>query len=76
MSANTFRYASVAMRILEKILGSNFSVTGLEKIPNHPVMFVANHFTRVETFFVPYLIYKHTGRQIRCLADSGLLFLT
>ncbi len=35
-------------------------------------MFVANHFTRSETFFVPYLIYRNTGRQVRCLADAGL----
>jgi esterase/lipase/1-acyl-sn-glycerol-3-phosphate acyltransferase len=74
MPSKSFRYASIALRVLEKILGSNFSVSGLEKIPNHPVMFVANHFTRAETFFVPYLIHKYTGRQIRCLADSGLYF--
>jgi esterase/lipase/1-acyl-sn-glycerol-3-phosphate acyltransferase len=72
MSSKTFRYAAIAMRILEKLLGSNFTVSGLEKLPKKPVMFVANHFTRAETFFVPYLIYKYTGRQIRCLADSGL----
>lgn len=72
MSAKTFQYAAVALQILEKILGSKFSVSGVEKLPKNPVMFVANHFTRAETFFVPYLIYKKTGRQIRCLADSSL----
>lgn len=72
MASKTFRYAALALRILEKILGSNFSVTGINKLPRQPIMFVANHFTRAETFFVPYLIYKHTGRQVRCLADSSL----
>lgn len=72
MSSKTFRYAAIALRILEKILGSNFSVTGLKQLPKQPIMFVANHFTRAETFFVPYLIYKNTGRQVRCLADAGL----
>ncbi len=72
MTASQFRYAAFALRVLEKILGSNFSVTGIEKLPQQPIMFVANHFTRAETFFVPYLIYKHTGRQVRCLADSSL----
>lgn len=72
MATKSFRYAALALRILEKILGSRFSVTGIEKLPKHPVLFVANHFTRSETFFVPYLIYKNTGRQVRCLADSGL----
>ncbi len=72
MPTKHFRYAAFALKVLEKLLGSNFSVSGVEKIPQKPVMFVANHFTRSETFFVPYLIYKHTGRQVRCLADAGL----
>ena len=72
MPSKNFRYAAIALRFLEKILGSNFSVTGIEKLPQQPIMFVANHFTRSETFFVPYILYKHTGRQVRCLADSGL----
>lgn len=71
-STKAFRYTAIALEIMEKLLGSKFSVRGLEKLPPHPVMFVANHFTRSETFFVPYLIYKHTGRQVRCLADSSL----
>ena len=72
MPSKNFRYAAIALRFLEKILGSNFSVTGIEKLPQQPIMFVANHFTRSETFFVPYILYKHTGRQLRCLADSSL----
>jgi 1-acyl-sn-glycerol-3-phosphate acyltransferase len=72
MPSKNFRYAAIALRFLEKILGSNFSVTGIEKLPQQPIMFVANHFTRSETFFVPYILYKHTGRQVRCLADSSL----
>lgn len=74
MPSNSFRYAAFALQILEKLLGSKFSITGLEKLPSQPVIFVANHFTRSETFFIPYLIYKRTGRQVRCLADSGLYF--
>lgn len=74
MTTKSFYYAAFAMQFLEKVLGSRFSVTGLEKLPKKPVLFVANHFTRSETFFIPYLIYKHTDRQVRCLADSGLYF--
>ncbi len=71
MTSKTFHYAALTMRILERILGANFSVSGIEKLPSHPVMFVANHFTRAETFFIPYVIYKYTGRQVRCLADAS-----
>ena len=73
MPTKTFKYTSYIVSIIEKLAGSNFSVTGLENIPkNSPTMFVANHFTRSETFFVPYLIHKYTGRQIRSLASSYL----
>ncbi|MES2676923.1 MAG: alpha/beta fold hydrolase [Pseudomonadota bacterium] len=68
----TYRYTILAMGFLEKILGSNITVDGLENIPPKPVLFVCNHFTRSETFVVPYIIYKYTKRQVRCLADSGL----
>ncbi|MFT7087296.1 MAG: esterase/lipase/1-acyl-sn-glycerol-3-phosphate acyltransferase [Rickettsiales bacterium] len=68
----TYRYTVLAMGFLEKVLGSKITVEGLETIPEKPVLFVCNHFTRSETFVVPYIIYKHTKRQVRCLADSGL----
>ena len=72
MSGKVFRYTAIAMNVLEKLVGTRFSVTGLENLPNEPVLFVANHFTRSETFFVPYLIHKYTKRQVRCLADHSL----
>jgi len=72
MSTKTFQYTSLAISLIEKLMGSRFVVRGIENIPNNPVMFVANHFTRSETFFVPYLIHKYTGRQVRSLADSEL----
>lgn len=72
MTTKSFRYTVLALNVLGRMLGSRFSVSGIENLPDNPVMFVANHFTRFETFFVPYLIYKHTGRQVRCLADGGL----
>ena len=76
MNIKPFRYASFAMNLLEKLLGTRFTISGVEKIPNNPVMFVANHFTRSETFFVPYIINKATGRHVRCLADSKIFLGT
>ena len=67
-----FRYSSFFMSILEKVLGSQFNVYGVDKIPKKPVLFVANHFTRFETLVVPYIIYKHTNRQVRCLVSDTL----
>lgn len=76
MIDTSFRYTAFALRILEKVLGSNFSVSGIENLPNQPTIFVSNHFTRSETFFIPYLIYRYTGRQVRCLADSSIFIGT
>ncbi len=67
-----YRYTVLAMGLLEKILGSKITVDGLENIPPKSVLFVCNHFTRSETFVVPYIIHKYTERQVRCLADSSL----
>ncbi|MFT6333088.1 MAG: 1-acyl-sn-glycerol-3-phosphate acyltransferase, partial [Lentimonas sp.] len=69
---STYRYTALAMKVLEKVLGSKIIIKGLENIPPKPVLFVCNHFTRSETFVVPYIIYKYTNRQVRCLADNGL----
>lgn len=71
--SSSFKYTSYIVDILRKIIGSNFNVSGLENIPqDQPIMFAANHFTRSETFFVPYLINKYTKRHIRSLADHSL----
>jgi esterase/lipase/1-acyl-sn-glycerol-3-phosphate acyltransferase len=71
---SSFQYASLAMNILERLLGTRFSVSGVENIPSQPVMFVANHFTRSETFFVPYIINRLINRNVRCLADHKLFY--
>ncbi len=68
----SFRYTTLVMNILEKIISPKFNIDGLENLPKKPILFVANHFTRFETFIIPYIIYKNTGRQVRCLADSSL----
>ncbi len=72
MASKAFKHTALALKVLEKILGSKFTVEGIHNLPDQPILFVSNHFTRFETFVVPYIIYKHTGRQVRCLADSGL----
>ncbi len=67
-----FHYTSMILNLLEKVLNPKFNVSGLKNIPDGPCLFVANHFTRFETFIIPYIIYKKTGRQVRCLGDSSL----
>ena len=76
-SRSSFSYAGFVFSIIEKALGSNFKVYGLENIlvddkNKQPTLFVANHFTRAETLFVPYIINKYSQRRLKSLAFSGL----
>jgi esterase/lipase/1-acyl-sn-glycerol-3-phosphate acyltransferase len=68
----SYKYTLLAVTLLEKLLGSKITFEGIENIPKKSVLFVANHFTRLETVLVPYVIYKQTKRQVRCLADNEL----
>lgn len=70
--SRTFRMTGHLMGVLRRILDFHAHVEGLENLVDRPTLFVVNHFTRMETFVVPYLLFQHTGREAHSLADSGL----
>jgi esterase/lipase len=72
MIDNNFRYVSILLNLVAKAIGVNFTITGSENITKQVNLFVCNHFTRSETFFVPYLIFRKCNKKIRCLADHSL----
>lgn len=63
--------SSVIIHLIRKLSGANITTSG-EEIPEGPVLFLANHFTRFETFVVPYLLFSHKGRISRSLADDTI----
>ena len=65
--------SSLLIGFIRKLSGANITISG-EEIPDSPVLFVANHFTRFETFVVPHMLYKEYGRSSRSLADDGVFF--
>ncbi|MDY7031717.1 MAG: alpha/beta hydrolase [Thermodesulfobacteriota bacterium] len=70
--ANAILYGSVlTLRLLEKFIKADIVIKGGEGIPENPVLFVVNHFTRVETILLPYIIRKATNNIPNSLADSS-----
>ncbi|MCP4133519.1 MAG: hypothetical protein GY754_21295 [bacterium] len=51
-----------------KASDADIRLHGEENIPNQPVLYVVNHFTRIETTFLPSMIKKCTGKYTLSLA--------
>ncbi len=56
---------------LFKVSGANIRLYNTENLPDQSVLFVINHFTRIETIFLPYIIYKHTNKFVLSLAHHS-----
>lgn len=66
-----FAISSITIGLIRKLSGANITITG-EDLPESPLMFVANHFTRFETFVVPHILYEKFNRRTRSLADDSV----
>ncbi len=66
-----FTISSLAIGLIRKFSGANITVSG-EALPESPVLFVTNHFTRFETFVVPHMLYEKYDRPSRSLADDSV----
>jgi esterase/lipase/1-acyl-sn-glycerol-3-phosphate acyltransferase len=51
--------------------GTDIRLHGIERIPDQPVLYVINHFTRLETILMPYIIKKHIKKYAISLADKS-----
>ncbi len=82
MTSGLYKTTGALLTAFETVFRSKFRLRNLDNVTNHPTLFVPNHFIRLETFIVPYVLYKHTKKTPRSLGDkvlfSGLLgrFLT
>ena len=66
-----FAFSSMLIGVIRKLSGAHITISG-EELPDSPVLFVANHFTRFETFVVPHMLYEKHGRASRSLAADSV----
>jgi len=56
--------------LFNKILKSKILYAGQENVTENPTLFVANHYTRIETALLPYIHWLVTGRRLQVLAHQ------
>ena len=71
---NRFAYfmSGYALRALSGLSRTRITVHHKERIPDASVIFIANHFTRIETVFLPYHLHGITKKRIWSLAHADL----
>ena len=67
-----YRTAGYAVGALSSLAKANFRYHGEKNIPKGSLVFAVNHFTRIETLFLPYIINRITGKTVWSLADYSL----
>ncbi len=72
MASRVFRATATMMDVLRRFIGLSLHVEGLGNLVDRPTLFVVNHFTRMETFIVPYVLHREARRELCALADAKL----
>ena len=72
MNRFAFELSSYTLKTFSGFSKASIRIKGRENIPNGSVIFCANHFTRIETIFLPYHIHTITQKQVWSLAAKEL----
>lgn len=72
MNPFAFKLSSYTLKTLSGFSRARITISGESNIPKGSVVFCANHFTRIETVFLPHHIYTITGKQVWSLAAREL----
>ena len=75
MNRFAFELSSYTLKTFSGFSKANIKISGKDNIPDGSVIFTANHFTRIETIFLPYHIHNITKKEIWSLAASELFDL-
>jgi hypothetical protein len=69
MNLFAYRTTGLLIKTITELSKAKIKLYGIENIPNGSVIFVLNHFTRMETFLMPYVIFKLTRVPVWSLAS-------
>jgi esterase/lipase/1-acyl-sn-glycerol-3-phosphate acyltransferase len=69
MNLFAYRTTGLLIKTITELSKARVKLHGIENIPNGSVIFVLNHFTRMETFLMPYVIFKLTQIPVWSLAS-------
>lgn len=72
MNPFAYRTTAFAIQTLSHFLKAHIRFHGTENLLKVPMIFVLNHFTRIETLLMPYHLNRLTGIPIWSLADFSL----
>lgn len=72
MNRHAYLATGHVIALMEALSKVNVNIHGQENIPAGSVIFVVNHFTRIETFLLPYHIYHLTQRPVWSLANPKM----
>jgi len=72
MNRFAYRTTGLAIKAISNLSKTNITLHGQENIPEGSIIFVINHFTRLETMLMPYQIFTLTKVPVWTLADVGL----
>jgi len=71
ISDDLINIIEAALDTLIKAAGIDLRLHGLENVPDQPVLYVINHFTRLETILMPYIIKKNVKKYPISLAHHS-----